>query len=508
MLMSEHGAILDSDLQTYAQGMAGEKHPELFRSDPVLDRVSPANSIPNLQRWLAGLLLKNDDFAGALLTAGAICIFVFYSGWYLFGRVVFRYPVLAAMLSLLMGITVWIGWGTFWGINHSDPVPRVFFAALFPFLLILGVYAVRYPFLRPLTMLFCGLAVWVHGVNALNCGAMFFMAFLLLKNSETSFSSHLINLVLCLAAFFIPVLIYLWPSLAQGKSFSQEELALFHEFFKVRWRQDYSGFASRLFNFFSVGNPPFLILVGGLVCWALIYKKSKGLLKDLCLMYPSLLLAIILVIIFCWAESEYAPRLGRLPMGHELIRGIRLCIPLSWIMVTGLMALYLPRIFWRISLICVLAGILFFTSDRQYVAAQYFISQYTGIQLPLADRAGEEHAKAIEMKKLAEIVKQNVPEGEKVFVDEDLMPVRYLSLRPLAYAFKDGYVHYYNKDFPKSVQWLKTEKILSSSDSVVDAWLETRAPWIISRKEDMVGSLLPYAELVDQAGPWRLYKQK
>lgn len=508
LLISGNGAELDSDLQTYAQGMAGEAYPHLFIDDPVLNARNEANSIPNLQRMLAKLLLKNDDFAVALLGAGAIAIFIFYSGWYLFGRLIFRSPLLAAMLALLMGITVWVGWGTFWGINHSDPVPRVFFAAIFPFLLLLGTYSIEYTVLRPVSMLACGLAMWVHGVNALNCGAMFFSAFFFLKKPKTSSPRHIGNLLLCLLAFFAPVLYFLWPSLSQTRSFSQEELALFNEFFALRWEKDYSDFGARLLNFFSISNPPFCIFLCGIGSWLLIYKKSSGLLRSLCKMFPCFIFAILLVVCFCWGEGRWALENGRLPMGHELIRGIRFCVPLSWIMVTALCALFMPKLLWRYTLLLLLAGILIFSADRQFVAAQYLISKYTGISLPLKAVADEEHKKAENKKALLELVKSKVPQGEAVFSDEDLMQIRYLALHPLAHAFKDGYVFFYNKDYPRSAEWLKLEKILrSGGDSYLEAWRLSKTPWFVSRKADS-HFLAPYADIEAEKGEWKLYKLK
>lgn len=506
--MSEHGVILDSDLQTYAQGMAGEAHPELFSRDPVLEDRNPANSIPNLQRMLAGIFLYNDDFAGALLAAGAIAIFVFYAGWYAYGRLVFRFPVLAAMLSLLMGITVWTGWGTFWGVNHSDPVPRVFFGALFPFLLLLAMQALTHPFLRPIAMLASGLGMWVHGISALNCGAMFFTAFFFIKSPGQNTIRHIANLLLCLLAFLMPVLYYLWPSLIQKKIFTNDELILFKELFSLRWQEDYSNFGKRLLDFFSISNPSLLILLGGLFSWFIIFGKGSERLKAISRMFPAFILALALVTAFCWLESRYAPELGRLSMGHELVRGIRFLTPLSWIMITGLLAVCVPRLFWRFSMLLLAVSLLLFTGDRQYVAAQYAISEFGGLSLPLHIQGIKEHDKASSEKKMLDMIKNSVPQGEAIFSDEDLMSIRYLALHPLVHTFKDGYVFYYNKDYPHSAEWLKMEKTLRSApDAYVDAWLLSSAPWFISRKKDLGRLLAPHAQLVDQAGEWRLYKR-
>ena len=33
------------------------------------------------------------------------------------------------------------------------------------------------------------------------------------------------------------------------------------------------------------------------------------------------------------------------------------------------------------------------------------------------------------------------------------MAIRYIALRPLAHAFKDGYIHFFNKDLAGSKKW-------------------------------------------------------
>ena len=153
--ISANGTELDSDLGMYAYITSGERHPESFSADPTAALHS--HSFWNAARYLGALLTPGNEYAVGLLRAGALAVFVFYAGFYLLGRWLFGSPILAAVLSLVMGVTVWVGWGTFWGVTHSDPVPRVFFAALFPFLLWGGIAALRHVRARPLVMLAAGL---------------------------------------------------------------------------------------------------------------------------------------------------------------------------------------------------------------------------------------------------------------------------------------------------------------------------------------------------------------
>ena len=115
--ISANGTELDSDLGMYACITAGERHPESFSADPTAALHS--HSFWNAARSLGALLTPGNEYAVGLLRAGALAVFVFYAGFYLLGRWLFGSPILAAVLSLVMGVTVWVGWGTFWGVTHS-----------------------------------------------------------------------------------------------------------------------------------------------------------------------------------------------------------------------------------------------------------------------------------------------------------------------------------------------------------------------------------------------------
>ena len=250
-LISAGGAYIDSDLATYAQGMAGERDPAAFINDPVLSTRNAANSIKNLQRVLADLLTPADDVAIGLLRAGGVAIALYCLCWYIFGRFLYGNRTFAALLCCLSCITVWVGLGTFWGILHSDPVPRVFHAALFPCMLLLAVSAYENAALRPLTLFFAGLGMWLHGVSALNTGAMFFLAFLFQRPDKTTMRAHLANMFFSGLLFLLPVLVFLWPSLMQSRPFTEDELAIFRELFTIRWQEDYGNILANVLSFVS-----------------------------------------------------------------------------------------------------------------------------------------------------------------------------------------------------------------------------------------------------------------
>jgi hypothetical protein len=66
------------------------------------------------------------------------------------------------------------------------------------------------------------------------------------------------------------------------------------------------------------------------------------------------------------------------------------------------------------------------------------------------------------------------------------MAVRYLALRPLTYAFKDGSSYLYNKDVHGARFWLRTTVLTERGPyGYIEAWRISNADWLLSdRPED------------------------
>ena len=509
-VISGGGAIIDSDLATYAQGMAGSDHPELFEKDPVLHIKSSANSIWNLERCIAVWLTPNDNYAVGLLRAGGVIIVFFYISWYIFGRWLFRRRIYGLLLSILVSITVWVGFGTFWGINHSDPLPRAFHAAFWPWCLMLAIVAYDKIMLRPLAMFVAGLGMWLHGVSALNTGAMFFMAFLLHKPKDVRVSSYFGNMFLCAVSFLLPVLIFLWPSLLQKHSFSQDDLYIFQEIFKIRWNEDFGNIFGTLVELFSFKNSEsFLIYVGILayIVWRLVSTEKERIVVK---MIPGLVLGIFCVVIFSIFETKYAATLGRVSMGHELVRGVKFLIPLAWISICGFLIFLLRRlpstiIFAFVCAVTVLVVCL--SQDKQYIAAQYSLSEIIELKLPLYSKAKLMREEAEAAREALEKIQKFVPAGEPVFcLTDSMMAIRYLSMRPLFYTFKDGYVYFYNKDLEGAKQWLShTKDFISNNGIKVDIIRNQKIKFILIHKDFLRDMNLDKLNNIWENNMWILY---
>ena len=510
-LITAEGAVIDSDLATYAQGMAGADRPELFLADPVLHTRSPANSIPNAERVLANLLTPGSAYALGLLRAGALILVAFFLSWYAFGKWLFKSGAQAIILVSVVSITVWVGLGTFWGIAHSDPVPRVFHAALWPWMLMLAVRAYKVVSLRPLAMLVAGLGMWLHGVSALQTGALFFCAFFFHKPKFCTVFRHAKILFFSLLAFFLPVLLFLWPSLLQQRSFSPEELGIFAQSFAIRWHEDYGNILDSLRALFSPFCPIAYIFYGGIAACVLSWRSANERVRTLAHMMPAFLFAFFCVFLFSYLESHYAYDFGRVSMGHELVRGIRFLVPLSWIFIAASCMSVLDR--FPKAVHYVMAALLVFVTvflshDKQYIAASSAVSALGGLTLPLSREGQAMQARAEQAREALTALHQRIHMGDTLFcLDDQMMAARYLAFCPLVYSFKDGYVFFYNKDVDGMRTWLTyTELVHKGEAGIFEAWRQSKATWYLTRRASP--QTPKDTELVFENADWRLFRRR
>jgi len=204
--LSPSGVCMDSDLQNYTQILARQLDPSAFEADPVASDFAFFPGVPNLLTILAGWLAMDSGAVAGIFRAGALTIWLYLAGFFLLGHWLFKSRGLAVMLTVLMSVTVYWGFGTFWGATHADPVPRVLYAGLcFPLWIWIGCEAVRKAWLRPCLLFLIGCSIGVHSVSAIACAAMFLMAFLLSPGKRTC-SRNLLHTLLCALAFLAAAL--------------------------------------------------------------------------------------------------------------------------------------------------------------------------------------------------------------------------------------------------------------------------------------------------------------
>lgn len=512
--MNPRAINIDSDLQWYAQILEARLHPEAFTADPVVPLFAHEPGVPNLLTDLAEWLGPTDHAPTNLLYAGTLGVFLHFCMYYVLGRWLFSMASLAAILSLLMSITVYWAYGTFWGNLHSDPVPRIFFADLWPVLLMGGCYAVQQLSLRPLLLFVTGCAITVHTVSTLMFGPMLLMAFALLPQGQT-WRQHALRWMKDAACFALPVAVYLWWLLG-GILTQSHDAALFAEVRAFRYGEDFATLATSLRDIlvhYCVVQP---ILPLGVVCGCIAWKYQTNLprrAQDLLFLMPGLVLGMAGMCAVCTLEIAVTSALGRNNMSQEILRGTRFLIPLTWLMVTTALATLWPKL-PRLARGCAAASLaicLFCVSqDKQVLAARHAVAAFTGWQW-LDTSTGQEMLRdaRLQLEALEALQRLRKPE-ELVFSHTDDMAVRYAAHCPMTPVHKDGNIIYYAKDDQMARLWVHMQRTMSATpQGWLTAWKESGATLLLTPAA--VGQreiLLKNGELLFENAAWLILRRR
>lgn len=509
--LTPDGVGMDSDLQNYAQILDWQHNPSPFSTDPIAPSYTSFPGVPNFQTILASFLGGSAPIS--LLRAGAIGFFLHLISFYLLGRWLFIRPSAALLLTVVMSITVYWAYGTFWGATHSDPVPRIFHASFWALLLIPGIKALSNSKLRIWVLFLAGLGVAIHTVNGLVAGAMFFMAFLL-NPVRPTFKKHIYESCLSLAAFALPTLAFLLSLHIEARPMPQDELDALNKIWLVRFDHDWghlwSDLSQRLADYCFA--PP--LFSAGLASFFFLRLKKSQLspqLQGLLSLFPGFFAALTCVCLLVAAETATADLFHRPHMSQELLRGTRLLIPMAWFSITAavvILAKRLPHVVLPILTLLVLGTVLLVSQDKQILAARYILAQTTGLQClenTNADRIRSENQAFI---RAMNALRKQTRTGELVFTDTNEMAVRYYAHLNLAPIFKDALLLFYSRDLQTARLWLRLTQLLQEKKpDVLQAWKESGAPLLLSRSLSPESIPKQEGKLLYSNGGWCLFRK-
>ena len=505
-ILSSGGLQISTDLCCYVQNLAGELHRELFSQDPLLATPTTANSIISLESTLATLLQPGNDIVQAMLRAGAVGVFFHYIACYYLGRRLWDSPLIAATFAMLTGVTVWISFGTYWGFGSGDITPRVFYAALFPVLLSATLSALDKPQLRPLILFASGCGMYLHSISSLVASCMLFTVFFFHRAKGDSLLRHCAWLLLSLALWSIPTLLYLCSSINSVTSFSAHDLTVFQQVFDRRFIEDEGSLWRRLAGHLHYRSDSFPLLTLGFLSYFIVRRFGSPTIKRLTSIIPTLVLGVLIAVLLSVAETHIAERLGRLPMAAELPRGVRFIIFLCWIMIIGAFACLWQRAPKRAGLLAIaaIACVLVFDQGR-WASGVRFAFRHT-FDIPHTAKDQRCLAKGASLTEALQAVEKFVPQDTPIFAEPDAMSIRYRLYRPLAYAFKDGSSYLYSQDAQGAARWLDLVTI-RDKQGLTAAWLASGAQWILCRQSAEKEGIAKQATIIWRNERWLLAKR-
>jgi len=440
--------LLSSDAANLAGFAAAHQYPQLFPGDLILS--NPANirlystiHIP-LLRFLEGLL-GNFGLAFRVLLGPHVLLQLF--GFYWLGRILFRSRFWGLVFSLMSAAPTPLPVGEVWGVV-VDALPRFTFQVILVFVLGLGLLWRANPRRWYGLMVFVGLLAFVHPVSTPIWGVALLAGFWPLLPAEWSFLKRLwqmVKLGLIFALALLPYLVIYLSSHQGGASAGDYNLlyTVLTEYFPDNIYNLPAVLAAFL-AMLSVTGLLWFALAGWLLSFFLIPAEREKLAQVVFWMLGLLVISILLP----WLEQNLEKQFRIIPLQTELVRGIRYFVPLLlilWIFpLAGLAGRLKNRWLVRGLMAMGVASAVFWMTVNPFqptAELQNEIACLASGRLVCPVRQ--------ELAQTLEAVKTVTPEKATFAVMRqdwnNGTDLRYLSLRPLVYAFKDrGILAYSN----------------------------------------------------------------
>ncbi len=483
---SINGVDLTTDPAMYASIAAAYGHPEAFAHDFVYSAAAMFSThvtpLVQLVDWLA----DDGNYGIAYLRLTGLSVFLHYAAFYLLGVVLFSQRWKALIFSILMGLSFWLPWGTYWGAGYLDYTPRSLFNAVYAVYLCVGLALLRRPRWWPLFMAAVGLLVYVHSISALAAAAGLWLSFAASRPEGVSWPRHLGWLFFCGCCFLAAMLPYAAVYLhSSGMTLSADDIAFLRHILRTRFDIEYAeywhGMAAFLKQYTLLPVFP-LAGWGTWMIWKYGTPREKLLGKHIWLWIAGTCVVIALFVL----DQQIARIWGRHHLEFDLVRVHRF-FPFFSICLIFLGANILLRKAsepgWRriaARVFCLGLVIGFFCGGQQDMARVSLGWYWNKLDAARYEAAYGPQLRRAEM---VEALKTHTRPGESIFYPGKDQAIRYNALRPLTYGWKDACLMYYAKALPQLRLWSHMETALRASPTAYIAeGLATSPDYLLSER--------------------------
>ena len=442
--------LLTGDAANYASFAASLDHPEFFVNDPLLH--DPKFFAIYFVVHIPLLRLLNQvvgNYGTAFISMLFPMLLMQLLGFYILGKFLFRSQYWAFLLALITSVYVGLNLGEFWGF-YEDPLPRVFFQALLPYLLWAALKWGRNPVNWPLLMGGAGLLVYIHPVSAPVWGVAILIG-LWFSYASDGAERKLAMATLAAGIFLLvmtPFIVNYMKNFAYGDTLNYSQVMEILTYRLVPGSLDIPLAITTFIGKITSSSTNILILIWGVAGFgvvAYLRRKTSGL--SFSVVLASWWAGLILMcVVFPLIEQEIARVLHRTPFEFDLIRGIKYFIPLLlinclWTLseICHMLMEYASKqrnMIYRLSVLPVILvgiGLLATWTISNGFMSNAYLKQ--GLDCWLQ---GEFNCQQINMDQLEflDAIHRLTPPGAKI-LDDDLA-IRYYALRSLVYTYKDG----------------------------------------------------------------------
>ncbi len=442
--MLRHGfptVILGGDAANIASFAAGRAFPDLFTSDAILGDLKNIGLYVTIHLPLAiGLEKLVGNFGLAYSVLLFPHVFMQFFSYYLLGRVLFGNRYWAFLFSLAVSSPLTLGGGEVWGVV-GDGMPRFTYQVLIPFILILLLSSWRErPQLWPWIMVAAGLMAFIHPVSTPAWAFALWLGFWPLMPLASDTRRKLLEM---LKLGFVLVLALL-PYVSIYLTYHQGGQA----------NTDYDLVYTILMNYFpydllnipgAVGvliksTSQFGLLwygLAGLLLTFLLFKSERGRLLQMLTWMVGIAFVTILV---PFVEQNIERALRIIPLQTEIMRGMRYLVPFLFIFWFYPLAELthraartgLTRAVFAVGTLLTLSWLIL-NPPYPLVEIPTAVQCWSQGRLICPDQT--DYADALTY------IRNETPERAQfvVFLTNRWsgIEVRYLGLRPMAYAYKD-----------------------------------------------------------------------
>jgi hypothetical protein len=487
---SYNGIFINGDAALYTAVAAARSNPQLFIGDTLLENPSNYNfyrpvHIPTIQTlgWVTG-----DYGKGLILLLGPL-VWIHLIGYYLLGRVLYHNRFWALILSITTSVYILTPIGDDVGLMF-DPLPGFAFGALLPYLLSV---LIRYRDDTKKWIIIiscCAGFVYIHPVSAPAWVFGVWLSYVLSNPDKASLRhrvrrSFALGLAACCVALPFAVL---YVSSHDHLPNDPVNIAAIRAAIEARVEPALFSPGSTIAEYSKWLLTDFHYTYFALLSVGLLWLSSKPDRRNTTVLI-TVITGVVAFTVLLPAAEYLATTSSEVPFQTDLVRPLKYVVPVIFILsVWGLCAAQrgLNRSIkskHALSFIGLLVGVIFVICVHRknsdvarfvYPTVRAWMHGKLLPQQPLTHLASLEAIRA---------VRDFTPEKSKVFVAAEFpLQVRYAALRPVVYAFKDGWF-FTISNYAGLLRWHNTYKKLGEISETGYSASEVRQTVIPVAKE-------------------------
>ena len=456
-------SFYSSDATDICGFAAGRSFPELFPKDGILFSSENYDFYSTVQIPILQFMTKLTGDCGLSFILFFIPLITLQlAGFYILGKILFKNRFWSLLLAFLSLSPMETGFNTFWGLAY-EPIPRIWFQALLPFLLSLALLWNKEVKKWPLLMIFAGLLMYVHPVSAPTWGFAVWIGLVFCMPSGWTIFKKVTHAVFTGLIFALTISPFLFIYLTTHEHGSTIDYQLVNQILRERVPEfhnlshSFMGFLESIFKYW-------VIIVFGFIGYIYVYITQNKERKYISIVTFWLIGIVITTVLIPLIDHATAAALNQIPVQLDLVRNLRYLLPILEIgMIWGL--LFTANRFTKTvekSLVHLVGIIILFAFPPPIYDAQHALTNIlSGNLVP------EETDTSRFTTQNLELIKKSVPEKNPIFVAGgiDGLVLRYSAKRPVVYLEKDGGVLIYG-NHEALLKWFDTRNKLNSINNI------------------------------------------